>query len=108
MKNFNFSHKQDPVGFDKAMEEKDRTWRVLDIWFAKDTEGRLYWEIEQDKWMPDKEPLWEVLAHGHGEGKGHDKFKELIKEMQPDEYFCSTYPDGSLNEECYSKWGGFA
>ena len=103
--NFRFSHKQDEEGFNKAMEEEGRVWRVVDIWFAEDSEGQLYWEIESDKWTSDKEPLWEVIACGQGEGKGHDKFEELIKEMQPDEYFCSTYPDGEMNTECYCKWG---
>jgi hypothetical protein len=101
--NFNFSHKHDEEGYRKAIEE-GRTWIVLDIWFAEDTEGRLYWEVESDKWFSNKDPLWEVLAYGHGEGKGRDKFEELIKEMQPDEYFCSTYPDGDMNPEVYSKW----
>ena len=91
-------------GFNKAMEEEGRAWRVLDLWFAEDTEGRIYWEIEQDKWTSDKEPLWEVLAHGHGVYQGIDKFEQLIRENQPDEYFCSTYPDGEMNPECYSKW----
>ena len=102
--NFRFSHKQDEEGYHKAIEE-GRSWTVLDIWFAEDTEGQLYWEIETDTWHPDKEPIWEVTAHGHGEGKGHDKFEQLIKDKQPDEYFCSTYPDGSMNPGVYSKWG---
>ena len=91
--------KKDDAGFDKAVKDC-KAWKVMEIWFAKDVQGKDYWEIEMDTWYNDgREPTWERLAYGGEVKEAEAKWDELIKEHKPDEHYCE---DGAIDYQALS------